>query len=238
MNLFYAAQISAGDCILSEDDAKHALKVLRLSEGDKVQVTDGRGNRYEGVLASADISNCRVEALNELPDKENRSYRLHIAIAPTKSANRFEWFLEKSCEIGIDNITPLVCERSERRKIQEMRQKKILIGAMKQSNQLVLPVLNPMLGFKDFLGTVDTGSANLFVASYAEGNKELSKVCRPGQDAVVLIGPEGDFSNSELDLALHHGFESVNLGRSRLRTETAGVVVANTVALVNNQSIS
>jgi len=238
MSLFYTTEVSDNTCVLGEDEAKHALRVLRLSVGDTLQLTDGKGNRYEGVLASSDIKDCAVENVRKIPGESMRPYKLHIAIAPTKKISRFEWFLEKAGEVGVDEITPIACEHSERRKLQPERLNRILLGAMKQSNQIILPVLNPIISFDDFIASTTSISKNKFIASFGIGNMELSEACTTNQDALVLIGPEGDFTETEIEKAITQGFKCINLGQTRLRTETAGVVVAHTLSLINNQTTS
>jgi len=234
MNLFYASGITEQECTLGEEEAKHALRVLRLSEGDEIQLTDGKGKGFSGVIASSDVTSCKVEITGTLPVQNKRSCEVHIGIAPTKNNSRFEWFLEKAGEIGIDAITPIICEHSERRHIQVERLEKILIGAMKQSQQFILPILNPIIGMEDFLSGFAADSKNTFIASHKEGNKELADVCNAGKDTTVLIGPEGDFSAAEISMAKERDIESINLGITRLRTETAGLVAVHTLTLINN----
>ncbi|MBL4754843.1 MAG: 16S rRNA (uracil(1498)-N(3))-methyltransferase [Flavobacteriales bacterium] len=233
MNLFYAPNCSAGECTLGEEESKHALKVLRLAIGDSIQVTDGKGKCYKAAIASLDSKCCKVDLLNALPTPARRLWSLHIAIAPTKNNSRLEWFLEKACEIGVDSITPILCEHSERRKIKTERLEKILLGAMKQSQQYYLPVLNPLMSFDEFLSVTGADASTTYMASYKDGNKELVDACQPGQHTTVMIGPEGDFSEAEKERAKLNGIVAVNLGQTRLRTETAGIVAAHTFAMIN-----
>ncbi len=214
MNLFYSAEVSDTDCPLGEEESKHAIRVLRLSAGDEIHVTDGKGSLYAGIISSTGNEICNVDILR----------------------NRFEWFLEKSCEIGIDAITPIICEHSEKRKVQEDRLNRILVGAMKQSQSLYLPVLNPIITVEEFMSSGEL-DGNAFIAFYNEDNRDLSAVCASGKDALVLIGPEGDFSESEREKANSVGIVAVNLGHTRLRTETAAIVAVHTISLLNNQTL-
>lgn len=233
MSLFYAPDISIDECILPESEATHALRVLRLTEGDDLLVTDGNGNRYKGILETTDIKNCKIKVIKQLTSSPTRGYGLHIAIAPTKNNNRFEWFLEKSCEIGVDTITPIICDHSERRKLQSSRLQKILIGAMKQSGQDILPALNPIVDLDAFMTESELEASNTFMASFSKNNRELIELINPGTNSLVLIGPEGDFSMREKEQAKKRGITLVNLGNTRLRTETAGIVAAHSAAVAN-----
>ena len=236
MNLFYSAEICETDCALGEEESKHAIRVLRLSAGDEIHVTDGKGSLYAGIISSTGNEICNVDILRKLPEQNRHLSKVHIAIAPTKNNSRFEWFLEKSCEIGIDTITPIICEHSEKRKVQEDRLNRILVGAMKQSQTLYLPVLNPIITVEEFMSSGEL-DGNAFIASYNEDNSDLSAVCASGKDALVLIGPEGDFSESEREKANSVGIVAVNLGYTRLRTETAAIVAVHTISLLNNQML-
>jgi len=233
MNLFYAPNCSEGECTLDVEESKHALRVLRLALGDTIHVTDGKGNCFVGTIASLNQKSCKVDLVDKVLAQATRSWRLHIAIAPTKNNSRFEWFLEKACEIGIDSITPILCEHSERRIIKPERLEKILLGAMKQSQQFCLPVLNPIMSFEEFISANKTDTANTFIASYGDGNRELADACQPGQSTTILIGPEGDFSNAEKEMAKLNGIKAVNLGLTRLRTETAGIIATHTLTMIN-----
>ena len=236
MNLFYSAEVCNTDCTLGEEESKHAIRVLRLSAGDEIHVTDGKGSLYAGIISSTGNEICNVDILRKLPEQNRHLSKVHIAIAPTKNNSRFEWFLEKSCEIGIDAITPIICEHSEKRKVQEDRLNRILVGAMKQSQTLYLPVLNPIITVEEFMSSGEL-DGNAFIASYNEDNRDLSAVCASGKDALVLIGPEGDFSESEREKANSVGIVAVNLGHTRLRTETAAIVAVHTISLLNNHTL-
>jgi 16S rRNA (uracil1498-N3)-methyltransferase len=206
--------------------------VLRLGEGDQVFLTDGHGNLYEGRMTKIHHKGCLVEVVKTTAAYGKRDWHLQIAIAPTKSIDRFEWFLEKSTEIGVNTITPLLCDHAEREIVKIPRLEKILVSAMKQSLKAYLPEIQEPVKFREFV-TVNF-SGQKFIA-YCETGKEeaLQKAYCPGSDVRILIGPEGDFSPAEVEFAVSNGYCPVNLGESRLRTETAGIVACHTINLLN-----
>lgn len=231
MHLFYTPDISA-EPELPEEEAAHCLRVLRLGMGDEVTLTDGRGCFYRAVITAAGGKRCRVK-LTERTEQEPlwRGY-LHIALAPTKNMDRMEWFAEKATEIGFDELTFLNCRFSERKVVKTERVEKIVVSAMKQSLKARKPVVNAMTAFDRFIQTDMPGQK--FICHCYGGEKPLLKdVIVPGEDALTLIGPEGDFSRDEVDAALAAGFREVSLGRSRLRTETAALVAVHLMNLVN-----
>lgn len=245
MHLFYTPDLNGEFYSLNEEESRHCLKVLRLARGDTIHLTDGRGNLFETVIIEAKDKKCLVQVKSNilLSDKRQttndklqfaygkRNYRLHLAIAPTKNIDRLEWFLEKATEIGIDEITPLICEHSERRQLRTDRLKKVITSAMKQSLKAWHPVLNEAVDFKLFVsGDRNPGK---FIAYITDGVPTLSQVYRKGTDTTILIGPEGDFSPAEVDLAVNCGYQTVSLGDSRFRTETAGIIACHTVFLMN-----
>jgi len=231
MQLFYVSVIQGNACVLSEEESWHCMKVLRSKEGDVVHLTDGQGQMYQGVLSKIHHKGCLVEISSSTSVPRN-PWIVHMAVAPTKNIDRFEWFLEKATEIGVDEITPLFCEHSERDTVKLQRLEKVLISAMKQSLKAWLPILHPPVKFKDFI--IQKNEGQKFIG-YCETGEEsaLSKVYVPGNDAVILIGPEGDFSKSEVELAINNSFTPVSLGTSRLRTETAGIVACHTIGILN-----
>jgi 16S rRNA (uracil1498-N3)-methyltransferase len=232
MQLFYVPHITKNEIVLDETESKHAIRVLRLNAGDKVQVVDGTGGFYTAEITDPHPKKCRLVLIESIREYGKRDFRLHIAIAPTKNNDRFEWFLEKATEIGIDEITPLLCERSERKTIKQERLEKVLISAMKQSVKAYLPKLNPMTPFGEFLE--ESNASQKFIAHCNEGEKpHLKNEIRAGGSVLVLTGPEGDFSPEEVEKAQKSGFKSISLGNSRLRTETAGVVACHIVNLDN-----
>ncbi len=232
MNIFYAPDIATLP-ELPETESQHCVKVLRMSEGDEIGIIDGRGNRYRAEITLAHPKRCAVHIVGQEDAPNPWGAQVHIGIAPTKNLDRMEWFAEKVTEIGIDSITPLLCRFSERKELKTERLRKILVSAMKQSLKAVLPDLPEMTPFAKFVAQPFEGQK--FIAHcYKEGERrELTEVYRPGENALVLIGPEGDFSPEEVELAIANGFQPVMLGKSRLRTETAGVVACHTIHVLN-----
>jgi 16S rRNA (uracil1498-N3)-methyltransferase len=200
---------------------------LRKKEDDILNFTDGKGGFYKAEITVADSRKCRLQIVSSEQKEKQHNYYLHIAIAPTKNMDRFEWFLEKATEIGIDEITPIICEHSERKIIKKERCNRILLSAMKQSLKFYLPKLNEAITLKDFLKQDFEG--NKYIAHCEEGNKTELRVENIEPRTLILIGPEGDFSTSEIEIALQNQFKAVSLGTSRLRTETAGIVAVHTI---------
>ncbi|MFB6318869.1 16S rRNA (uracil(1498)-N(3))-methyltransferase [Saccharicrinis sp. FJH54] len=229
MQLFYTPDIIQTQT-LSQLESHHAVKVLRLNEGDVIQVVDGNGGFYNAVIVSANAKACRIELKAPIQDQQIRPYRLHMAVAPTKNIDRFEWFLEKATEIGVDEITPLLCEHSERKIVKPDRVERILVSAMKQSLKSYLPKQNDMMPFQEFISQARP-SENLMIAHCYETERDTIKTLIParGNTITILIGPEGDFSPEEVEQSLKCGFSPLSLGNSRLRTETAAVVACHSV---------
>ncbi|TAH40642.1 MAG: 16S rRNA (uracil(1498)-N(3))-methyltransferase [Bacteroidetes bacterium] len=232
MELFYSTSIQDDHFQLEGEEAHHLLKVLRHQEGDTVMITDGKGTLYTTQITDANSKKCLLKIIKEERKADQKKYALHIAIAPTKNADRMEWFLEKATEIGIDEITPIVCQHSERRVIKEERLTKVLVSAMKQSLKNYLPLLHPIKKFNDFIK--DCREPQRFICTM-EADEMLISRFDPTEKCLVLIGPEGDFSQEEVALATKHGFVPVSLGNSRLRTETAGVMVCATLAVAQSR---
>ena len=233
MNLFYAPYIVEPVTTLTEEESKHIIRVLRKSGGDTVFFTDGLGYIYRCVIKEANPKKCLIEIVETTAGNDKRDFILHIAIAPTKNITRFEWFLEKSTEIGIDIITPIICSHSERKEVKTHRLNKVITSAMKQSLKSYHPKLEEKASFKEIINLPFKGEK--FIAYIDEDvTLELSQAYSPGLDAIVLIGPEGDFSTEEVEEAVKKGFIPVRLGRSRLRTETAGLVACHTINLIND----
>lgn len=231
MHVFYAPDIQTNP-ELPEEEAVHAIRVLRLQTGDEVTLTDGKGNFYRAEISTATHKHCMVNVQKTLPQDPLWEGHLHIAMAPTKNMDRTEWFAEKATEIGFDELTFLNCRYSERKIIKTERIHKILVSAIKQSLKARLPQLNEMTDFNRFIRQPFTGQK--FIAHCYEGEKQLLKDClQRGEDALVLIGPEGDFSEEEVQEALAHGFRPISLGPSRLRTETAALVACHLMNLAN-----
>ncbi|HIE73066.1 MAG TPA: 16S rRNA (uracil(1498)-N(3))-methyltransferase [Flavobacteriales bacterium] len=230
MQLFYLEN-PKDEIILSAEESKHATKVLRKKEGDILNFTDGNGGFYKAEITLADSRKCRLKIVSSDQKEKQHNYHLHIAIAPTKNMDRFEWFLEKATEIGIDEITPIICSRSERKVIKTERGNRILLSAMKQSLKYHLPKLNEAISLTDFLKSNVDGSK--YIAHRDDGEKLDLKSVNKTEKTLILIGPEGDFSQKEIDLALQKQFKAVSLGKTRLRTETAGLVAVHTVNIKN-----
>ena len=228
MQLFYLEN-PKNEIILSAEESKHATKVLRKKEGDILNFTDGKGGFYKAKITIADTRKSRLQVVSTEQKEKQHNYHLHIAIAPTKNMDRFEWFLEKATEIGIDEITPIICSRSERKVIKTERGNRILLSAMKQSLKFHLPKLNEAITLKEFLTQDFEG--NKYIAHCQQGKKIELRAEEKVKQTTVLIGPEGDFSASEIEIALQNQFKSVSLGTSRLRTETAGLVTVLTINL-------
>ena len=233
MALFYVPDI-AERWELSEEEAAHALRVLRLSIGDELDITDGKGNLYKSVISSVAGKHCYVEAKETLPMPKGWNGNIHIAVAPTKNMDRIEWFAEKATEIGLDELTFLNCRFSERKVIKTERVERIVVSAMKQSLKYSKPIVEEMADFKKFVSQERAGEK--FIAHCYDGEKNLLKdVHVAGCDATVLIGPEGDFSPEEVKMAMEAGYKPVSLGNSRLRTETAALAACHILMLKNEK---
>lgn len=232
MQLFYTPGIQGPAHLLNETESRHIIRVLRLTKGDRISLVDGKGNFYEGKITDADPRHCQVEVITQTPEFGKRNHYLHLAVAPTKNTDRFEWFLEKATEIGVDEITPVLCEHSERKMLKNDRLEKVIIAAMKQSLKAYLPRLNPLTPFKEILQTPFDGKK--FIAHcYDQDKKQFKNEIAGSQSNLILIGPEGDFSENEIELALKKKIIPVELGKSRLRTETAAIVACHTANLMN-----
>ena len=232
-NLFYQPHIQDGVHTLDAEESRHCYKVLRRKVGDRIYVTDGKGSLYEAILTDTKpaASSFQIQTTQIAAPKK---YRIHIAIAPTKSPDRIEWFVEKAVEIGVDEISFILCDKSERAAMKTERIEKLAISAMKQSLKTTLPKINPMILFQDLV--TSTKAAGKYVAYVDHSNPDLlTTVAKPNIETIVLIGPEGDFSKKEVELALQHQFKKVSLGPSRLRTETAGMVACHIINLINQK---
>ena len=231
MQIFYTPDIAIKP-ELPEEEAGHCIRVLRLGEGDEIVLTDGQGSFYKAAISRAHPKHCEVTLLESWKQPDLWNFNLHIAIAPTKNMDRMEWFVEKATEIGFDELTFLNCRFSERKVIKTERISKILVSAIKQSLKARLPQLNEMTDFNKFITQPFPGQK--FIAHCYEGEKPLLKdMVHPGEDALVLIGPEGDFSEEEVRKAAENGFIPISLGKSRLRTETAALVACHILNLQN-----
>ena len=234
MHLFYTPNLASDEYTLSEEESKHCIRVLRLTEGESIRLLDGKGGFYTAEIEDANPKRCRVKVTDKKTGYGKRNFSLHIAIAPTKMNERMEWFLEKATEIGIDEISPILCEHSERKEIKVERMNKVITAAMKQSMKAYHPLLHEAVRFQDLLNREFDGQK--YIAHCNEGEKvNLKNRYQPGQNVLILIGPEGDFSRAEVEQAEKKGFASISLGESRLRTETAGIVACHTVNLANEK---
>lgn len=217
---------------LPADEALHCVKVLRKKEGDEILLTDGKGHFYDAGIVQAHPKHCIVDLKQTIAQSKPWPFYLQVAFAPTKNIDRIEWFAEKATEIGIDRFSPILCEHSERKEIKNIRIEKILVSAMKQSQKAYLPQLDEMQPFCELIRQEFTGRK--FIAHCYAGQKPLLKdIYQKGEPALILIGPEGDFSEEEVALALANGFEPISLGKSRLRTETAALVACHTIHVLN-----
>ncbi len=210
---------------LNEEESKHISRVLRLKRGEKINITNGHGKLFQAEIVETGKRKCTVNVLTVEEKKKLHNYSLHIAIAPTKNISRFEWFVEKAVEIGVDRITPLLCRYSERKQLKIDRLNRIVISAMKQSLKFHKPQVDEMTSFDDFISAMAT--ENRFIALCEAENKQLSDL--KGKDILIVIGPEGGFSSDEIFLAKEKKFKPVKISNYRLRTETAGVVACNLV---------
>lgn len=224
MQLFYSQEITDNQVTLTNDEFRHCIKVLRKKQGDIIAVTDGAGNLYTCILNSIAKHYCTA-TITETKSFSLNSHKLHVAFAPTKNADRTEWAIEKMVEIGVSKLSLLLCEHSERKVQKTERLKKIALSAMKQSLKYYLPHIEELTKFSDFIESIDNKEQNLFIG-YCETEETayLPKQNFTYNNTMVLIGPEGDFSPSEVETAKKVGFIPVSLGESRLRTETAAVV--------------
>ncbi len=234
MQLFYNPDISESTTQITFDkiESKHIVRVLRKKEGDILNITNGKGFLFDAKISFASDKKCVAEIIEIQEKPKPRNYYLHIAIAPTKNNDRIEWFLEKATEIGIDEITPIICQNSERRVVKLERFEKIIQSAMKQSLKFTIPKLNEPIKFNQFINQNFEGKT--CIAHCEESDKKLLKsIVSPSEKTTILIGPEGDFSTQEIKVALEKKCIPISLGESRLRTETAGLVVVQNVSFIN-----
>jgi 16S rRNA (uracil1498-N3)-methyltransferase len=234
MQLFYTPDIdpSHPQYFLNEEESKHCIRVLRLENGDEVQLIDGKGGLYNATIKDAHPKRTILQINSVIPSFNKRNHYLHIAVAPTKNIERMEWFLEKATEIGIDEVTPIICQRSERKEVKVERLNKIITSAIKQSIKAYHPVLNEGITYNQLLAKPFGGQK--FIAHCEDGDKTTLKSGLIKQDSyLILIGPEGDFTPGEIDVALQNGFKPITLGESRLRTETAALEACFEVNFLN-----
>lgn len=234
MIIFYAPEIAA--CPeLPEEESGHAVRVLRHTEGDEVEVVDGEGTWYHCRIAAAHPKHCALEVLHTTPD-HHWPYGVELAVAPTKNLDRMEWFLEKATEMGLDRLIPLKCRFSERKELKTERMKKIAVSAMKQSLKATLPQIDEMTDIRKFITESFDGQKFIAHCIADQPRLLLSKQIKAGARVRVLIGPEGDFSPEEIELAISNGYQPVSLGEQRLRTETAALATVHTIHIINEIS--
>lgn len=233
MPLFYVPELNTEEIILPEEESHHIFRVLRLKAGDAIELTDGKGLMGTARITREDKKAVRVKIEHKNTVAKERPYTLHIGIAPTKNTDRFEWFVEKATEIGVDEITPLVTHNSERDRIRNDRMEKVIISAMKQSLKAYKPKLNKICTLGEFFKKNYT-DYQLFIAYCGDEQvKLLREEYEKGRNTVILIGPEGDFTSEEVKQAMEKGFSPVSFGKTRLRTETAGLVACHSVYILN-----
>ena len=231
MHLFYSTQIKKDRILLDAEESRHLAKVLRMNAGDEADAIDGMGNRYHCMVDLVHPKKSVLQIVNSYPPEEK--FGIHLAVAPTKNLNRWEWFLEKATEIGIDRITPLLCAHSERKVLKMESQKRILIAAMKQSLKATMPQLDEMQSLSEFLKNTTAEEKLIAHCDDQEDKMSLKSIHKKNKSVCLLIGPEGDFSPAEIDLAKEQSFIPVGLGKSRLRTETAAIVALHSIHLLN-----
>lgn len=234
MHVFYTPDFQDSSFYtLSEEESRHCSKVLRLAVGDQVFLVDGHGGLYEAVIHSESKKNVTLQITKTTKEYQKRNHHLHVAVAPTKNIDRFEWFLEKATEIGIDEITPIICERSERKIIKEDRLQKVITSAVKQSLQAYHPIINSAITFEQLVQR-DIPGKKLIAHCINDSKRQSIKDLIQAHDSyLVLIGPEGDFSPQEITIALEHNYLPVTLGNTRLRTETAALAACFEVNYIN-----
>ncbi|MDJ1480518.1 16S rRNA (uracil(1498)-N(3))-methyltransferase [Cytophagaceae bacterium YF14B1] len=235
MLLFYAPDFTTDSPLLPEEETRHALKVLRLETGELIHITDGKGNLYTTKIVSSDLKKPRFQIMQHQSDYGKRDYFIHVAVAPTKNPDRTEWLVEKCVELGIDTISFIQCDHSERKHFKTDRLEKICISAMKQSLKAQLPEIQDIIPFEKFVTKTDLWDQK-FIGYLDEQKKYyLSEIAKPNQRYCILIGPEGDFSPREVGMAQQQGFIPVSLGESRLRTETAAMAACHILNIINQK---
>lgn len=243
MHLFYTPDIQSTIYTLNEEESKHCVRVLRLNNGDKIELIDGIGGWYEAEITDANPKRCTVTVVQSKKEFGKRNVQLHIAIAPTKNMDRLEWFIEKATEIGIDELSLIDCDNSERTIVKTERLNKVAVSAIKQSIKAYLPQINEVIDFKKFIFSSTNFIGQKFIAhcypihqespGERENKKHLKTVYQKGNNALLLIGPEGDFSVDEVQLSIDNGFKEISLGNSRLRTETAALYCCAAINILN-----
>lgn len=238
MHRFYTPEIDehSDEYLLSPEESKHACRVLRLKQGDQVSLVDGRGNLYSAAIKKADAKKTVLEIISVIEDCHTPTYHLHMAVAPTKNMDRLEWFIEKATEIGLQEFTPIICHNSERKLIKIERLERVAVAAMKQSLKSYMPRINPPIDLSVFLAQHSDGEEQKYVAHCLDDDNKtyLDQNIKKGERYIVLIGPEGDFSDKEIRLSIdRYGFTPISLGEARLRTETAALASCVEISIKN-----
>lgn len=233
MQFFYCEQVSNGTALFSRKESDHALRVLRMRRGDLITFTDGRGMLYKGEITGDEREEMVVRVISGKSGPYPRSYRLHVAISPLKSDERLEWFVEKAVETGVDTIIPLICSRSEKRRVRRERLHGIMVSAMKQSARCMLPALGEPEPFSTFIAGSRSGRRLIATCDESLVRTAITEAFSRGDEITIMIGPEGDFTGEELQSAISEGWQPVHMGSGRLRTETAGITACCSAALAN-----
>jgi 16S rRNA (uracil1498-N3)-methyltransferase len=233
MQVFYAPGISDSTFTLDERESRHTIRVLRMKSGDQVRLIDGRGNLYEGLITDPDQKKCVISINSVINNFETKSYKLHMAVSPLKNPDRYEWFVEKAVEIGVDEITPLICRNTEKQTVKPDRLRNLIISAMKQSLKAKDTILNEPCQLKEIISLNHPGKMMIAHCNDKIKRNSIGDIYNKGEDAIILIGPEGDFSETEIEDACKKGFSPVHLGNSRLRTETAGISACHSIYFIN-----
>jgi 16S rRNA (uracil1498-N3)-methyltransferase len=235
MQAFYCPEVIKGNFSLNKAESRHCIRVLRLKKNTIIYLIDGKGGLYEARIISENPDRCEIQVIKHFKNHNKRNFYLHIAIALTKSTDRFEWFIEKATETGIDEITPLICTRSERRSVKMERPEKIIISSMKQALVTRTPKLNEIKTFEKFISDSVAAEFERYICHCSEGQRrKLKDIYSPGSDVIAVIGPEGDFTSDEIQFAKKNNFQPVSLGNNRLRTETAGIAICQVLNFLND----
>lgn len=238
MHLFYTPSVSSIETFtLSEEESKHCARVLRLTVGSKIVLIDGKGGWYNAVITDDNVKRCVVKILDTKKEVGKKKFNLHIAIAPTKNNDRIEWFVEKAAETGINEVSLIECKNSERVTVKTERLEKVAVSAIKQSLKAYLPSINEIIIFKSFIESTKNFKGQKFIAhcNEARSKTHLKTLYIKGEDVLVLIGPEGDFTSDEVQLALNNDFKEITLGESRLRSETAAIYACIAINVLNEE---
>jgi len=238
MHLFYTPSVSSIETFtLSEEESKHCARVLRLTVGSKIVLIDGKGGWYNAVITDDNVKRCVVKILDTKKEVGKKNFNLHIAIAPTKNNDRIEWFVEKATETGINEVSLIECKNSERVTVKTERLEKVAVSAIKQSLKACLPSINEIIIFKSFIESTKNFKGQKFIAhcNEARNKTHLKTLYIKGEDVLVLIGPEGDFTSDEVQLALNNDFKEITLGESRLRSETAAIYACIAINVLNEE---